>query len=878
MDEAQPSGQRTGGNSGQGNNTLRYLKLPWRSLSDHWGHTLFAIFSVVVGVAIIVVMLNLSEIINRSTVSDARLRLHADLLVELDEVTTDLAFFEALQAEGLITNYTGSLEQQVQIRSGAASSLVTAVGVEPGVYPLYGELPLLDEAGNFTGTDGASLLTTEDTAVLTSNAFDRLGLDVGDEVLLVNDGSTTVRVQGTTPPAGPVPLSFDSSTIFGFIVLDKIDAAIVVGEPAGSVNRVYLQLADEANLDQVMAQISQHAPTWEMLSFRQVAEQTGSRLEVITQLLRYVGLLSLLVGGVGVAHTVQANFSRRHLQIAMLKAMGFRTRQIFLQLSLEALWIGLLGSILGIGLGLLASWASIRLVEGFIFQSLTFQVSTFAVIAGLMVGTLTILVFSILPILSASRARPADLFRHTESDTPTRGRSVLLLALLPLVLALGIMSGIILGDMGQGVIFAFGLFIVCGLLILLLVGLLWLISHLPHFRSPILGLTLTNIGRQRRRAATAVLAFTVGIFAVGTITVLAENARSGINQVWQQAVAYDLIAFVPVGEDVAAIADDLREHEEVTAVDQSRLSRLTLDAINDAAADTFLDTYQAAIREAGIIGMMNSVEGRDLTHPLPDKHLESGRMLTAADTGQPVAIVSSLIAETVPLDIGSTITFVPDSGEPFTLEIVGIYREMGWSVGGTGLLTSIETIAAADDHAGAVLRIKANPEIEDSNAAIAQIINQRYPMLFVLESQELLYSFTSLLDTLSIFPTLVAFLSLFAGAVIVANNVILALLDRRSEIGILKAVGIRRGKVLLLLLLENGLFGFIGSTLGLLLAVLAAYLVTSQGLLGESVAPVFNGATITAVLSGGLFIVFLTTILATWSTVQARPLAVLRNE
>jgi putative ABC transport system permease protein len=339
-----------------------------------------------------------------------------------------------------------------------------------------------------------------------------------------------------------------------------------------------------------------------------------------------------------------------------------------------------------------------------------------------------------------------------------------------------------------------------------------------------------------------------------------------------------MIAFVPAGEETAVIADDLRTLAEVTAVDQSRLSRLTLAAVNNTAADTFLDAHQAAIREAGIIGMMTSIEGRDLAHPLPDKHLQSGRMLTAADIGQPVAIISSLIAETIPLDVGSTVTFTPEDGEPFTLEIVGIYREMGWSVGGTGFLTSIETIAAADSQAGSVLRIKANPEIEDSSAEITQIINQRYLMLFVLESQELLFSFTSLLDTLSVFPTLVAFLSLFAGAVIVANNVILALLDRRSEIGILKAVGIRRGKVLALLLLENGLFGFIGCALGLLLASLAAYLVTSQGLLGESVDPVFNGVTITAVLTGGLLIVFLTTILATWSTVQARPLAVLRNE
>lgn len=853
---------------------LRYLLFPWRNLSDQWSHSLFAVLSVIVGVATVVVMLNLAEVINRNTVGDAHLRLHGDLVVELDGVKDDLSFFEQLRAEGVLDAYTAVLQRQVQIRYGNSSSLVTVIGIEPGVYPLYGQIPLLDEEGNPTAVDGAALLQEPDSAILTSNASARLDVQIGDQVLLVNDGSKSVRVQGLTLSTGPVPLSMDSNTIFGYIFIDREGAAAVLGEAAGGANRVFLRLTNQSDLEMALARITEHAPAWRVVTFTQVATQTEERLEIITLLLRYVGLLSLLIGGVGVAHTVQAMFGRRRLQIATLKALGFRSRQIFLQLGVESLLIGVIGSSAGIGLGLLVGWGSIRVVEGFIFQPLLFHVSPFAVIAGFVVGTLTVFVFATLPILAASQVRPSDLLRQLESSRARQG--LLWLALLPLLLAIGIMSGIILTNLVQGFLFAIGLFAVSAVLILLLGGLLWLISHLPHFRSPVLGFVLTNVGRERRRAATAVLAFTIGIFAVGTITVLAENARAGIQQVWQQAVVYDVIAFAPAGHDVLSISADLEQWDEVAGIALARLSRPTLAAVDTIPAELFLESYQNEIREAGIRNMLSSLDGRDLNSGLPDKQLASGRMLTPADAGRPAAMISSLIAETLPIGVGSTITFIVGDGlEPFTLEIVGVYRELGWSVGGTGILTSIETVAASDATADAVLRIQAEPGQEET---VHQAIGRHYPTLFVLSSQELLFSFTTLLDTLSIFPTLVAFLSLFAGVVIVANNIVLALIERRHEVGILKAVGIRHGRVLALLLLENGLLGFIGTVLGMLLAVLASYLLMTQGLLGDAVQPVFSGIMIAAVLAGGVLVVLLTTVATSWATIRARPLLILRKE
>ncbi len=854
--------------------TRRYLKPAWRNLTDQLGRSFLGLLSVTVGVAIIVALLNLTQLIGDSVLGDARGRLHADLQVDLSNwPPADLTFFEELQAEGLVATYTPMQQRQVQIRHGEKRGLVTLVAVEPGVYPLYGKIPLLNGAG-----DGASLLNGgSGQAILTSNVVQRLGLQMGDQVLLVGDGSQTARVAGSTPPLSAVPFALDTRTIFGYLLLDQQSAAEVLGKPVEPASHVLLRLTNEENLEIVEARIAAHTALWETLSYRQVATRTGDRLYTINQLLRYVGLLSLLVGGVGVAHTVQVSFDRRRSELAVLKALGFRGRQLFALLSIEALWIGLLGGLIGVSLGLLVGWGSTQLAEGILLQPLQFRVYPLALVAGLVTGIVTVLIFSVLPALHASQVRPAALLRHEGGERHEPGRRwQTILALLLLVIATGLMAGAVLGSLSQGLAFAGGLFVVCGGLVLLLRGLLGLVGRLPRLRSPILGLALTNLSRQRARAATALLAFTVGVFAVGAIILLSENARFAMRQIWGKAIAYDVLIFLPRGQEATVIAQESAELDGVVAVAVGNTSRVQLTEMNGMPAGPLLETYQEAAKEAGVLGMLESVDGRDLAAGLPDKQLNSGRMLAPEDAGRPVTVISSAIAEALPVTLGDRLTFlVENGGDTLTLEVVGVYRDLGWSVGGSGLFTSIETLAAVDDAPAAILRLQTQPGAED---AVSRIVSQRYPAAFVLDSRELFYSFDFLFDSFSVFPTLVASLALLAGVVIIANNVALALLERRDEVGILKAVGVRRGRVLALLLLENGVLGLISGSLGILLAMLATYLLTTQGLLGEAVEPTFGLTPIASALMGTVVIVLLATAVTSWRAVGARPLAVLRNE
>lgn len=79
----------------------------------------------------------------------------------------------------------------------------------------------------------------------------------------------------------------------------------------------------------------------------------------------------------------------------------------------------------------------------------------------------------------------------------------------------------------------------------------------------------------------------------------------------------------------------------------------------------------------------------------------------------------------------------------------------------------------------------------------------------------------------------IAFISLLVGGIGIMNTMYTSVLERTKDIGIMKAVGIKNRNIMILFLLESGLYGFLGGVLGIILgfliAKIAGLFVTSQG-------------------------------------------------
>lgn len=153
----------------------------------------------------------------------------------------------------------------------------------------------------------------------------------------------------------------------------------------------------------------------------------------------------------------------------------------------------------------------------------------------------------------------------------------------------------------------------------------------------------------------------------------------------------------------------------------------------------------------------------------------------------------------------------------------------------------------------------------------------------VLDLDDLIDTFNRLLDQILAFPLILSLLSLFSGAILVANNVALAVLERRTEIGVLKAVGAKRRRVMSILLWESGLVGFLGGLIGIGAGILLALGVNtfsspSDGRGASAITFTWSPgvAALLMLLSIGLALV--ATLISAWGAVQEKPLVVLRYE
>ncbi len=153
------------------------------------------------------------------------------------------------------------------------------------------------------------------------------------------------------------------------------------------VRAFFRQRAPDLNLDIITAK--------ELIA--RMEEQTG----IFTLLLGAVGSISLIVGGIGIMNIMLVSVAERRVEIAIRRALGARQRDIRSQFLIESLLLTITGGILGIGLGLAATWTICHF-----FTDWEFLISGLSVVSGLGTAAAVGLFFGFQPAHQASRLDP----------------------------------------------------------------------------------------------------------------------------------------------------------------------------------------------------------------------------------------------------------------------------------------------------------------------------------------------------------------------------------------------------------------------------------------------------------------------------------------
>ncbi len=907
-----------------------YLRYTTRSLRRGGRRTVLAAFCVGVGVMAIVGLQLAAAMVSTSLTANVRAANGGDISVVSVAVplpASQLQTFARLRAQHLITNFTAVREYQstlVRANGQGVSAVIDAV--DPSNFPLVGSLPLQPGAlGSFS-----QLMHRPDTMVVSGGVSSLLRAPVGSRVRVTAVSAVHAiywTIGGVLQGSPPTGLSQD--------VLTSTSTLASALSPSAAVDygEVYVTARTSGAVNRVASLLRTAFPLATVSTVQQALNSDRKASQALTQFLSVAGLAALLIGGIGIVNTMQVSLSRRRLEIAMLKTTGYRRRDLYLLFGLEAALLGLVGGIAGAGAGIILSDGIRALLQNVANLSISFVLNWGIVVAGVGIGVATTCIFAILPIVRLSRVRPAAVLRDDPGAVSVAviGSSAVLLALVGALFWL--LASAILGSAGL----ALGLVIGTGVALAILTGLfslaLWLVGHLPvpeRFTAShlllvtaallisigitrvaslravgalfiavallgylvvllprpvqsVIRLAFRNAARQRTRTASTAVALFVGVFAVGLILVLGTDIRAELDNIITQSTTYNVVAVAP-GQDQQALQKAVSQlHPSQQISSNAAVSGPV--SLNGAPFASAVGITANSRRGRDSLFLLTGIQGFNLSQEAgPPVKITAGHQLTSADLADNgVLLNNALQGGPYHLKLGDRIGLADPLARgvaPVVVTVVGFYSLGSGSSKGVSItftvapvLANSQTVAqVGGPGAMRVVEMKFPPKRAD---AAATKLRQEVTGAQVVSLADFTLIIDQFLNNAILFLTAIASLALLAGIVIIANSVALALLERRREIGIQKAVGQGSRAVFAQVLTETAAVAWLGATggmLGIALVLLP---------LGRLVIKISLGIPTPlalAIVLGAILIAVGTAALVAWGPVRIRPLEVLRYE
>ncbi|MCW2528633.1 MAG: lipoprotein transporter, permease component [Pseudonocardiales bacterium] len=546
--------------------------------------------------------------------------------------------------------------------------------------------------------------------------------------------------------------------------------------------------------------------TFDVKTGEQVQKDTQSDVDTALSFVNYFllafGVVALLVGTFIIYNTFSMIVAQRLRELALLRAIGASPRQVSRSVLLEAVLVGLVGSLVGIAGGIGLAYGLRALLNSFNFglPSGPLQVEPRTIIVGLLVGIIVTVVSAYSPARRAAKTPPVEAMRQEFASTGTslRRRTII---------------GSVLGAIGVAALVAGGLAKAgAGAAGLVGIGALALIFAVliggASLARPVVGglglgvrpfgavgrLSRTNATRNPRRTAATAFALTLGLLLVSAIAVFGASTKQSINALVDNGITADYIL-----NNSSQIGLPVEVGQEAAKV----------DGVNTAVA---LHGLPVKIGGSNQIGTgIDGDFGQVFTYKVID-----GR---ADITGNNI-VISQTTAKDRDWKVGSPAPMTTVDGASIVPNVAGIYKDnqlLGSFLAGTQLYESAVPAKLRTDF---VVLVKGKPGV-DQNALRGDLerATDKYLVIQVENRTEFKGSVAKQIDSLLGLLYGLLGLAIVIAVLGIINTLALSVVERRREIGMLRAVGMRRGQVRRTIYLESALIALFGAIVGVVLGL-----------------------------------------------------------
>jgi putative ABC transport system permease protein len=781
------------------------IRAALRSLLGRKLRLVMSTFAIVLGVAFVAGTLIFTDTLNRSFTALFASTV-GDVVVRPDAPTTDGAPSLEATVPADVVDRLAALPGAVRADGNVTAFGVYVVGDDGKVVGTYGPPAL---GANWTtapaghGLEGLSIVEGDeprgsDQVVLDASTADRAGYDVGDRVPLLTAGSTA-RLDPTLVGIADFRRggSLNGATL---AIFDTSTAQDLFLDGEDAFTDIWVTAEDGVSQEELRDRAAEVLPgSYEAVTGDDAADETASELLqgigfLKTFLLIFAGI-SLVVGAFLIVNTFSILVAQRSRELALLRALGASRRQVTGSVLVEATVVGLFGSTVGLGLGVLLAMGIRALFGGFGLdlsgQPLVFEART--VLVAYAVGLVVTVTAAWLPARRTARIAPVQAMRDDVAlpESSLRRRFWLGVGLVGVglgVLGVGLFSSLPYGAQQTG----------AGVLLVLL-GVtaagpvisrpLLTVVHRGYARGfgPIGNLAGQNALRNPRRTAATASALMIGLTLACTMAIVGASAKASVDRAVEENFVGDLIVSNTLGGPMSpAVGDRVGQVGGVESVVRQRFQHATVEGEGEglSAADP------ASLDRLGIDVVSGSTD------------LEDGTLL-----------VRDTWAEDEGHDVGESVEVEGPAGKQ-DLRIVGLYDDN--PIVSLPLLTTLRTmedLGFQPQDSTLVVFTDGSPDVQqrlDDELEDLPIVTVKDQAAFAAEQREPIDQFVLIIYALLGLALLIAVLG-------IVNTLALSVIERTREVGLLRAIGVSRRQLRRMITLESVVISVLGTVLGVVL-------------------------------------------------------------
>ncbi len=676
-----------------------------------------------------------------------------------------------------------------------------------------------------TDDKGLLFLKIPHSIAITEKLANRNGLEKGQKItLIVGSKKVTLTITNLLKMEGPAK-SLEGN--FGLIDIATAQEAL---EKVGLIDRIDLMVDKSRPIEVTERELKKVIPPG--VEVRRSDTRSGQIEKMVSAFhlnLTALSFVSLIVGMFLIYNAISVSVIQRRREIGILRSIGLTRPQVLGLFVAEAAWIGCLGSLIGIGVGIVLAKVMLYLVSRTItalyilVKAEHLVISPSILTAGFVMGVLASVLSSIGPAREASKIAPKEALALGTLETKIKIRlghfSLIGVGLLILSLILALQRPI-----AHRPIFGF----LAALLILIGVSFLTpsVTTLLNRLLAPLLHRLFGSEGKlasrylhdSMARTAITIAALMTALSMLISISIMILSFRKTVDLWVEQSINGDVFIF-PGSYSITG-------YSALLPLEVSR----QLPSLPGVRA---VDSFRALeVEYQGQPALIASVDGQVF---LNMKVIRFIRGNPRAILQQFAAGKAILVTESFSLrhhvKAGDRIKLNTPQGEKAFL-IAGVFYDYSSDWGMVLLekklfqsLWKDETIHSA----GIYLKDGVSQE------AFKKIIRERYSKpyrLFVVSHRELRKEVLKIFDQTFAITYALEFIAIIVAILGIVNSLNALIIERQRDIGIVRAVGAFQRQIQKTTLIEAGMIGFFSHILGLvcgfLLSVLLIYVINKQ--------------------------------------------------